>query len=113
MCRFQVEVLFKWFITFGGLFFMAAKCNSLISSKKIRDPFNLPLQASNKNNELFLIKLLGVVRSGDRYGAVLNFDGKIETVFQNDNFFGFKVLAIKSDYVELIRGRTKKRLFIE
>ncbi|MFH1254157.1 MAG: hypothetical protein V1646_01855 [bacterium] len=79
----------------------------------LRDPFNLPSKISKKNNELSAIKLLGIVRSANKCGAVLKFDGKVETVFLNDIFLGFKVLTIKPDHVELIRGKTKKRLFIE
>mgnify|MGYP001767191467 CR=1 FL=1 len=112
MCQFQIKLLFFNFFIFGWLFCATERCKS-ISKKTIRDPFNLPSKALKKNNELSSIKLLGVVRSANKFGAVLKFDGKVETVFLNDNFFGFKVLAIKPDHVELIRGKTKKRLFIE
>ena len=112
MCLFQIKILFLCFFVFGWLFCLTERCKS-VSKKTIRDPFNLPLKASEKNNKLLPIKLLGVVHSAGKCGAVLKFDGKVETVFINDNFFGFKILAIKPDYVELIRGKTKKRLFIE
>lgn len=79
--------------------------------KNVRDPFSLPSKTS-KNNARSAVKLLGIVYSAGKCGAVLEFEGKAETVFLNDKFFGFKVLEITPNYVELIRGKTRKRLFL-
>ena len=127
MCLLNAKNLFLLVFIFEGLLCITDK-NSKMSKKTIqekplkkqkalRDPFNLPIKSSAKSSAKkqseVVINLLGIVHSSGKFGAVLEVEGKVETVFLNDDFYGFKVLMIKPDSVELIRGRIKKRLFIE
>ncbi len=116
MYRLQVKWLFLLLFFGDGLFCVTGKSNGL-AKKILRDPFNLPLKSlaksSTKERRENRINLLGIVHSAVEYGAVLELDGKVETVFLNDDFYGFKILAIKTTSVELSRGKIKKKLFIE
>lgn len=103
--------------------YLCIKCISLIAlcinyqfiySKKVelRDPFSLQVKSVDKKNRS-IIKLIGIIHSEKNIGAILESNGKAETVFRNDVFNGFKIYDIKLDYIILVKGKLKKKIFIE
>ena len=79
--------------------------------KKLRDPFNLPINKNRKKN--LNISLLGIIYGVSSYGAIFKVGEQVDTFFLNDKIQGFDVFKIDSNYVILSKGKNKKKFLIE
>jgi hypothetical protein len=77
----------------------------------IRDPFNLSIR--RKAEKSINIKLLGIICSADRHGAILQVGKAVNTFFLKDKFNGVELLKIGPNYVVVSDGKNKKQLFLK
>lgn len=67
-----------------------------------RDPFCLP-RCITKNTKKLSFSLLGIVREGDRFGALIGHNKQSTIVFAQDIIVGYTVAQVTSEYVRLVR----------
>ena len=78
-----------------------------------RDPFVWPSKKSNSHSKKG-ITLEGIVYSGaQRSAAVLSCGSLRAMVERGGSFAGYKLLRIGKKFVELARGKEKKKIFID
>ncbi len=99
---------FRWAFIFYLIFSVLLAVGQ---KQKIRDPFNLPIRKEIEKN--LEIKLLGIICSSNRYGAILQVGKVVNTSFLNDKFNGVELLKIGSNYVVVSDGKNKKQLFLK
>jgi len=101
-------VLISCFITLSSQATMPKKA-------KIRDPFFLPVreQHNNLENKEPSLRLVGIVKSGNKIGALINNHKRVGIVFKGGLFDGYTIENISHNDVVLVRGKKSKILALE
>lgn len=100
-----------------ALCFIAAgsthSCKATNTCSNIRDPFTIP-ELKKKPLAKQPILLEGIVYAGQkRSAAVLVCGDTREVVQRGERFMGHQVVMIGKDFVVIVRGKQKQKLFIQ
>lgn len=88
-------------------------CNAADVCATIRDPFVIPDPKKAPSSKQS-ITLEGIVYAGQkRSAAVLVCGDQREVVQRGQRFAGYQLVMIGKDFVVLVRGKQKKKLFIQ
>jgi Tfp pilus assembly protein PilP len=78
----------------------------------LRDPFFLPAKRKKKKKKS-KIKLVGVVKSGDKFVALTSYKDRQMRLTKGEEIGDFKVYSISMNSVILKSGKEKISLFVE
>lgn len=96
-------------VLFGA---MIGACFQIICKtyKSLRDPFQF---SNKKNKKITKINLEGIVCTGQMQSvAVLSSGEKREVVVQGEHFLGYTLTELGKNFVVLVKGKQKQKLFI-
>jgi hypothetical protein len=105
---------FVWLILINSVFFgLFNLLSQNLTLSCVRDPFSVPQENENveKSYQDAPINLLGIVKLGKVFGAILEKEGAQETVFLNDKIWGCIVQNISTDFVVVSKEGRQIKLF--
>ncbi len=83
---------------------------SVANVQGLRDPFFLPSQEEESQD--IKLSLVGVIKSGDKVGALIKRNGKEEMVFKDDKIHGYLVTRVTDDSVMLVRAKDNEQILV-
>jgi len=92
-----------------------------LDTPKIRDPFFLPTPQKKEHNkerygdhnEQSVLRLVGIVQSGGKTGALIKDHKQVRIVYKDDSCDGYTVKNISQKDVVLVKGKKSKTLTLE